>query len=69
MQIGCTIFLYMVSVTMRPFGESVKKLDIELLKKLSLTNSILNGLSRIAWGFIIDLLGLKICLFTPYFKE
>lgn len=64
MQIGCTIFLYMVSVTMRPFGESVKKLDIELLKKLSLTNSILNGLSRIAWGFIIDLLGLKICLFT-----
>ena len=64
MQIGCTIFLYMVSVTMRPFGESVKKLDIELLKKLSLTNSILNGLSRIVWGFIIDLLGLKICLFT-----
>ena len=35
MQIGCTIFLYMISVTMRPFGESVKKLDIELLKKLS----------------------------------
>jgi len=64
MQIGCTIFLYMVSVTMRPFGESVKKLPITPLKTLSLTNSILNGLSRIVWGFVIDVVGIKYCLFT-----
>jgi len=63
MQIGCNIFLYMVSVTMRPFGESVKKLPIKPLKTLSLINSILNGLSRIVWGFIIDLLGIKLSLY------
>ena len=64
MQIGTNIFLYLVSVTMRPFGESVKGLDIQHLKTLSLTNSIVNGLSRIAWGFIIDIIGIKISLYT-----
>ena len=37
MQVGCAMFLYLVSVTMRPFGESVKKLPIGPLKILSLT--------------------------------
>lgn len=64
MQVGCAMFLYLVSVTMRPFGESVKKLPIGPLKILSLTNSILNGISRIIWGFVIDLIGIKICLIT-----
>lgn len=62
MQVGCLIFIYLVSVTMRPFGESIKKLPIEPLKVLSLTNSILNGISRIIWGFVIDFFGIKKCL-------
>lgn len=64
MQVGTNIFLYLVSVTMRPFGETIKNLPVEPLQKLSLVTSIVNGLSRIVWGFIIDLLGIKICLYT-----
>lgn len=64
MQVGTNIFLYLVSVTMRPFGETIKNLPVDPLQKLSLVTSIVNGLSRIVWGFIIDLLGIKICLYT-----
>ncbi len=63
LQLTSSIFLYLVSVTMRPFGETTKHLEIKYLKTLSLINSLLNGTLRIFWGFIIDCIGWKLSLY------
>ena len=63
MQVLSFIYIYLVSVTMRPFGEVIKHLEIKYLKTLSLINSLLNGILRIFWGFIIDLIGWKLSLY------
>jgi OFA family oxalate/formate antiporter-like MFS transporter len=63
MQNGTAIFNYLVSTTMRPFGE-INQLPVRGLKILSLVNSIINGVGRIIWGQIIDLVGTRICLFV-----
>ena len=60
MQICTTIFVYLVNTTMRPFGEK-NLLPVQGLKALSYLNSIVNGLGRIVWGRIIDLVGVKKC--------
>jgi MFS family permease len=48
---------------MRPFGEK-NLLPVQGLKALSYLNSIVNGLGRIVWGRIIDLVGVKKCFFV-----
>jgi MFS family permease len=63
MQICTTIFVYLVNTTMRPFGEK-NLLPVQGLKALSYINSIVNGLGRIVWGRIIDLVGVKKCFFV-----
>ena len=63
MQVLSMIYIYLVSVTMRPFGEVIKGLEMKYLKTLSLINSLLNGILRIFWGYIIDLIGWKLSLY------
>ena len=63
MQFGSSMFLYLVSIMMRPFGEQIKHLSINGLQKLSLVNSILNGFFRIIWGPLIDYIGIKLCVY------
>ena len=63
MQFGTSMFLYLVSTMMRPFGEQVKRLSIEGLQILSLVCSILNGVCRIIWGPLIDCIGIKACVY------
>ena len=63
MQFGCSMFLYLVSIMMRPFGEQVKGLSINALQVLSLVCSILNGICRIIWGPLLDCIGVKLCVY------
>lgn len=63
MQVFCSIFLYLLSITMKSFGSSVNNLDSNKINILSYITSIENGVGRIIWGLIIDFIGIKMSLY------
>lgn len=59
MSVGTLFFGYFSTNTNRSFG-SLNKIDETYLQTMSKVCSFLNGLFRIAWGFVFDCLGFKI---------
>ena len=61
MSVGTLFFGYFSTNTCRSFG-SLNKINETYLQTMSKVCSFLNGLFRIAWGFVFDCLGIK----SPY---
>ena len=59
MSVGTLFFGYFSTNTCRSFG-SLNKINETYLQTMSKVCSFLNGLFRIAWGFVFDCLGFKI---------
>ena len=59
MSVGTLFFGYFSTSTCRSFG-SLNKINETYLQTMSKVCSFLNGLFRIAWGFVFDCLGFKI---------
>ena len=67
MEVFCSIFLFLLSITMKSFGISVNGLDANSINILSYVTSIENGICRVIWGQIIDCIGIKKVLFIDIF--
>jgi OFA family oxalate/formate antiporter-like MFS transporter len=63
MSVCCTIFIYLLSITMKSFGVSVNDLSLENINILSYVTAIENGICRVIWGQVIDCIGIKLALF------